>query len=437
MIAEAEGVEGLGQALSECQDFSLVKLTPAHLDVLPQVLALPPSDEQARALVIGGEALSWAPLAYWRTHAPGTRLINEYGPTETVVGCCVYEVGSERFETGSVPIGQPIANTQLYILDRKQQSVPVGVVGELYIGGAGVARGYLNRPELTAEKFIPDPFSTSHGARLYRTGDLARRLVNGALEFLGRDDHQVKIRGYRIELGEIEAALLAHGSVREAAVVARGEAGPDKRLAAYVTLAADAGTHNDELNNELGSQLKRYLSERLPEYMIPAWLIVLDALPLTPNGKVDRSALPEPAAASDTLAAGYVAPRDETEARIADVWAEVLGVARVGVNDNFFDLGGHSLLATQVVSRLRREFNIALPLRSLFESPDVARLALVVAQAAGAQTEKELPEVAAIKRGGKSLEELLAELQQLSADEVNRMLDEKSYGRAVTHEQLD
>ncbi|MBV9927472.1 MAG: AMP-binding protein, partial [Acidobacteria bacterium] len=301
------------------------------------------------------------------------------------------------------------------------------------LGGAGVARGYLGRPDLTAERFIPDPLSGEAGGRLYRTGDVARRLAGGELDFLGRGDGQVKVRGFRVELGEVEAALLRHESVREATVVARGQAGADVRLAAYVTLEPDAEGGRERPGDEveaapesnLSRLLKRYLSERLPDYMIPSWVCVLEALPLTPNGKIDRRALPEPTSAAEAGAAEYVAPRDETETRIAAVWAEVLGVERVGVNDNFFDLGGHSLLATQVVARLRREFNITLPLRSLFESPDVAGLALAVAQAAGAQAEKELPEVAAAGRGGKSLEQLLAELQRLSADEVNRMLEEK------------
>ena len=427
---KAEGRSPLDEALTDDR-VEVLKLTPSHLALLA---ARDNRGSRLRRLVVGGEALTTElARAVQRSFGREVEIYNEYGPTEATVGCMIHRFGAGADDRVHVPIGRPAANARVYVLDERLRPVPVGVAGELYLGGAGVARGYLGRPDLTAERFIPDPLSGEAGGRLYRTGDVARRLAGGELDFLGRGDGQVKVRGFRVELGEVEAALLRHESVREATVVARGQAGADVRLAAYVTLEPDAEGGRERPGDEveaapesnLSRLLKRYLSERLPDYMIPSWVCVLEALPLTPNGKIDRRALPEPTSAAEAGAAEYVAPRDETETRIAAVWAEVLGVERVGVNDNFFDLGGHSLLATQVVARLRREFNITLPLRSLFESPDVAGLALAVAQAAGAQAEKELPEVAAAGRGGKSLEQLLAELQRLSADEVNRMLEEK------------
>ena len=223
VLPEEQGIDTLAATLRAGGDFNPVKITPAHLSLLSQRLPEEEAAGRARVMVIGGEALSWESLAFWQRHAPATRLINEYGPTETVVGCCVYEASRETGRSGAVPIGRPIANTRLYVLGRHGELVPVGVPGELYIGGDGVGRGYLNRPELTAARFVPDPFSGIAGARLYRTGDLVRYLPDGNLEFLGRIDHQVKIRGYRIELGEIEAVLGQHPGVRDIVVVAREE----------------------------------------------------------------------------------------------------------------------------------------------------------------------------------------------------------------------
>ena len=321
-----------------------------------------------QTLVVGGEALLGRSLRNWREHAPETRVVNEYGPTETVVGCCVYEVAAADVKEGAVPIGRPIANTQLYVLDEWQRPVPVGVAGELYVGGAGVTRGYWRRPELTAEKYVPDPFSEQAGARLYRTGDLVRHLVDGNLEYLGRADEQVKVRGYRIELGEIEAVLAEHEEVREAIVVVREEAAADKRLVAYLVIEEGA-----ELNN---GELRSWLREKLPEYMVPTAFVTLSELPLTPNGKVDRRALPAP----EPLQAGSkrVAPRTPVEELLVGIWAEVLGVEQPGIEDDFFELGGHSLLATQVISRIRQAFEVELPLRTIFENSTVARLAAVI-----------------------------------------------------------
>jgi amino acid adenylation domain-containing protein len=237
LVPESDGVEGLTQALRGARDLSLVKITPAHLDLLRHELNPDEVVGRTRTFIVGGEALLWEQVSFWRKRAPHTRIINEYGPTETVVGCCVYECGPDSpasWPQGGVPIGRPIANTQLYVLDTRMSPTPVGVPGELYIGGDGLARGYLGRPDLTAERFVPDPFSEHAGLRLYRTGDRVRYLSDGNLEFLGRIDHQVKIRGFRIELGEIENALRSHPGVREAVVLAREEAAGQKRLVAYV-----------------------------------------------------------------------------------------------------------------------------------------------------------------------------------------------------------
>jgi amino acid adenylation domain-containing protein len=371
-------VAALGEALRAGGDFSLVKLTPAHLEILGQSIPAAEAAGRTRVFVIGGEALSWETLAFWRRNAPGTRLINEYGPTETVVGCCTYEAPpGETRPAGSVPIGRPIANTQLYVLDRHQELVPIGVHGELYVGGAGVGLGYLNRPELTAEKFVKSPFAThteaasggggDAGARLYRTGDLARYLPDGTLEFLGRIDHQVKVRGYRIELGEIEATLGQHPSMRETVVVVREDTPGDKRLVAYFVTEEGA---------ELATtDLRAFLAEKLPEYMVPAAFVELPAMPLTPNGKVDRRALPAPELQGGVGEAAHVAPSTPIEEVLAGIWAELLGVERIGAHDGFFELGGHSLLATQVLSRIRGAFQVELPFRAIFEAPTVTELA--------------------------------------------------------------
>jgi acyl carrier protein len=272
-----------------------------------------------------------------------------------------------------VPIGRPIANTQIYILDSHLQPVPAGVPGELHIGGAGLARGYLNRPEHTAEKFIPNPFSDEPGARLYKTGDLVRYLPEGNIEFLRRIDQQVKIRGFRIELGEIKTVLSKHPAVREAVVVARDDNPGDKRLVAYVVPRREPVPTI--------SELRSFLKEKLPEHMVPSAFVFLDTLPLTPNGKVDRKVLPAPDRQTATQENPLVPPSTSGQKMIAEIWAKVLKVDRVGIHDNFFDLGGHSLLATQVISRLRDAFQLELPVRVLFERPTIEELALTVEEA--------------------------------------------------------
>ncbi len=310
-------------------------------------------------------------LAVTVVRARCPRLINDYGPSEnTVVTTFLVEV--ELISSSGTriwpPIGRPLPNVQIYLLDPNRQPAPIGVPGELYIGGAGLARGYLNRPDLTAEKFIPNPFSDAPGSRLYRTGDLCRWLPDGNLEFLGRIDHQVKIRGYRIELGEIESSLRAHNQVREAVVVAREDQPGEKRLVAYVVPAAEGGT------TVSAAALREHLRAGLPTYMIPSAFVFLEALPLTPNGKLDRKALPAPDGHVE-LDGPYVPPRNPVEEQLCAIWQEVLRLERVGVHDNFFELGGHSLLATQVISRVRGAFQVELPVAALFTGATVAELA--------------------------------------------------------------
>jgi hypothetical protein len=296
-----------------------------------------------------------------------------YGPTETTVWSATHEVTHEVEDTENlIPVGLPIANTQVYVLDRHLQLAPAGVSGELYIGGAGVARGYLHRPQLTAEKFIPDPFGKKTGARIYATGDLARRRPDGAVECMGRIDYQVKIRGFRVELEEIEARLGQHPKVREGVVIAQRDSSGNTRLIAYVTpeegQAPDAG------------ELRSFLKERLPEYMMPAVFVTLPSLPLTSNGKINRKALPSPEIARPDLRSQYVAPRSKLERTIAEIWQGALSVEKVGLHDNFFDLGGHSLLMAQVHSQLRDALKKDLPLIKLLEHPTINSLARYLTQ---------------------------------------------------------
>ncbi|HLX44911.1 MAG TPA: amino acid adenylation domain-containing protein, partial [Bryobacteraceae bacterium] len=385
LLPEAMGAQNLIEALRQ-KKRSLVKITPAHLELLSQQLSPEEVDGMTKTFVIGGENLLAEGLQLWRNSAPGTRLINEYGPTETVVGCCVYEVRPEDPKSGSIPIGRPIANTQLYVLDNELQPVRPGVMGELYIGGAGVARGYFNRPELTKERFLADPFSSQPGARIYKTGDFARYRPDGVLEYLGRIDNQVKVRGYRIELGEIEAALANHPEVRSCVVLAREDVPGDKQLVAYVVPRDDRKPDFE--------QVRSFLTQRLPEYMAPAHYVVLDAFPLTQNGKIDRNALPAP----DSRAVGSgseAAPRDAVERQLAELWAKLLRVRHVGIHDDFFKLGGHSLLAVRMLVDLGKLGYQRLPLTVLVEAPTIAKLADVLRQQArgSSETSVELPQV--------------------------------------------
>ncbi len=355
-------------------EITILQATPATWRML---LAAGWRGQPGLQMLCGGEALPRA-LADGLLDK-GAALWNVYGPTETTIwsSACRVEAGE-----ASISIGRPIANTQFYVLDKRLRAVPVGVIGELYIGGLGLARGYRHRAGLTAERFLPDPFATTPGARLYRTGDLARWRGDGTLECLGRVDHQVKIRGFRVELGEIEAALARHPAVREAAVAARADASGELSLAAYIVVRE--GSDGSSV-----AELRRWLVDLLPDYMVPSAFVSLEKLPLTPNGKVDRQALPDPGQARLDDSTLFVPPRGPFEEEVASSWGALFGLKRVGAHDNFFQLGGHSLLATQAISRLRDAFGVEIPLRALFESPTVAALAqqIELIRRGGAKTE--------------------------------------------------
>ncbi|HEY0603236.1 MAG TPA: amino acid adenylation domain-containing protein [Herpetosiphonaceae bacterium] len=454
VVLQAEDMRGSGAAAApQSTAYSLAaqlrRHQVSHLQCTPALARMLLTDaETAQALsgvkhlLLGGEALPAALVEQLRV-ATNARLYNMYGPTETTVWSAACPLSSVE---GVVPIGRPIANTHIYLLDRYLQHVPVGVPGELYIGGAGVVRGYLGRPDLTAERFIPDPFAQGPGARLYRTGDLARYLPDGQIEFLGRLDHQVKLRGYRIELGEIEATLAQHPAVDAVVVTAREMASGEPMLVAYVeqrtkeqrpegTKNQEPRTKNQELSEDvlspspaagtlwveaearrgsgqgdkggegLSSTLRQWLGAGLPAYMIPTHIMVLDALPLTPNGKVDRRALPDPDHTRPDLASEFVAPATPVERDVAAIWSDVLGVERVGIHDNFFDLGGHSLLVVQVMSRIRTLFQVEIPLRFMFETPTVAGLVVEIAQKQAELIDQD------------ELALLLAELEEIATDE--------------------
>ena len=357
-------------------------------------------------VITGGEAASWEMfqrIADMKTCA----IINHYGPTETTIGSLTYDfVGLNETSrlAAIVPLGRPIANSQVYVLDVLGQPAPFGVAGELCISGDGVSSGYLNQPEQTAQRFVRNPFSVEASSRMYMSGDRARWLPDGIVEFLGRVDNQVKIRGHRVEPEEIEGVLRKHASVQQAVVIPRDDKTGEKRLVAYVAPGKGAAT---------ADELRIYLSHQLPEYMVPSVIVVMPALPLTPNGKIDRRSLPDPEVNRDAGKV-FVGSRNSVEQALADIWAQVLGVERVGVNDNFFELGGHSLLATQVVSRVRSDFDVQLPLRSIFEAPTVAGLAETVS---GLQS---------VNGHDDEMGRMLAELENLSEEEVQRLLELES-----------
>jgi acyl-coenzyme A synthetase/AMP-(fatty) acid ligase/acyl carrier protein len=327
--------------------------------------------ESLRLVIIGGEQVLAEAIMMWYEQVKNkSQLVNTYGPTETtVVVSSQYLIDSntENPKTVSSSIGRPWANTIMYILDKKLNPVPLGVPGELYIGGAGLARGYLNRPDLTQEKFIPNPFSNNPKCRLYKTGDLCRYLSNGNIEYLGRIDAQINLRGFRIELGEIESVLVQEQEVRDAVVLVREDVLGEPRIIAYLV------GQESEANT-----IRQKLKTKLPDYMIPSNFVWLSALPLTPNDKVDRKALA--ALGKDSYATKKVfrEPRNSLEQQILDIWMSILHIERISIDDNFFELGGHSLLATQIISRIHQSFDIVIPLKTLFESPTVAELSLKV-----------------------------------------------------------
>jgi amino acid adenylation domain-containing protein len=363
IVPEGSEIDGLGQLLCGNRCAGLVKITPAHLDAVGRTVAAEGKQPSASLFVVGGEALAPSTVRLWQRMQPDVRIVNEYGPTETVVGCVVYEVPPDCPLTATTPIGRPIANTQIYILDTRGDPAPIGVRGELYIGGAGVARGYLNRPDQTAERFVADPFSAEPGARMYKTGDLGRWTADGIIEYLGRNDFQVKIRGFRIELGEIEARLAECEGVSEVNVIAREDSPGDKRLVAYYITGM----------NIRPEALRAHLLARLPEYMVPAAYVRLDRMPLTHNGKLDRNALPAPDSRAYALDA-YEAPAGPVEEKLARIWTRVLGLDRISRNANFFDIGGHSLLAIGTLMLIEAEFGHSLHLTSLFTAPSIAML---------------------------------------------------------------
>jgi acyl-coenzyme A synthetase/AMP-(fatty) acid ligase/acyl carrier protein len=386
----------------------VLKIAPSHLQAL---LADNNSEGMLprKYLVLGGEALSRQLLDSILATSPACRILNHYGPTETTVGSLTLNASEQELSdlARTVPIGRPIANTQIYILDKHQQLCPTGVAGELYIGGAGVAAGYQNDSEQTAARFVPDLFSTNPGSRIYRTGDLARYLPDGTIEFLGRGDHQVKVRGYRIELGEIESTLTEHPLIRQAIVVLRHDGGRE-RLVAYVM--------SSQLRPENTVEITEFLKERLPDYMVPAPIVVMRAFPTTPNGKVDRAVLPAPEAAQGANRV-VIAPQTFVEIELAEIWGSLLGIDEFSVHDDFFDLGGHSLLATQVVSRVRKAFDKEIPLRTIFDAPTIAKLAAAIEEAPVAVSA--------------DLQLELDAIESLTEEEAERLLRDQSQANQV------
>jgi amino acid adenylation domain-containing protein len=374
---------------------------------VPSMLALwleTPGLEQLPALryvICGGEALSGQLLTtYFERLGESVELHHSYGPTETSIAAAESTCSPSYCSWRRMPLGHALANTKLYVVDADLQLAPFGVAGELCVGGDGVARGYLNRPELTATAFMPDPFSSEPGARLYRTGDRVRYLHDGSLEFLGRVDDQIKLRGVRIELGEIEVTLRSHPAVREAVAVVREFAIGDSRLVVYVVADGEVDP----------AALRDYLRGKLPEYLLPSAFVLLEKLPLLPSGKINKHALPAPEITRQAVAESYVAPRTAMEEIIAGIWSELLGVERVGVYDNFFELGGHSLLAAQIIVRVRHKFAVNVPLQSLFDTPNVAGLALAVTQ-----TQAQMLDLT-------ETQNLLAELEALSEEEAQSLV---------------
>jgi amino acid adenylation domain-containing protein len=384
---------------------SVVQVVPSMLRVVMEEAALAEC-ERLRLVFSGGEELSRETVErfYERVgEKQRTRLVNLYGPTEAAIDATYWE--SDKVEAGrKVPIGRPIGNVRVYVMDEEQRLAAVGMSGEIYIGGEGVARGYLNRAELTAEKFIADRFSATPGGRLYKTGDLARYLPDGNIEYLGRKDHQIKVRGHRIELGEIEAIIKQQGWVRDAVVLVSEQGVGGKRLIGYVVAEEERGA-------SMGG-LREILEQELPEVMVPTRLIKIEAIPMTANGKTDRKALLAYNNGSLESREAYVAPRNPVEEVMAGIWAKVLEVEQVGVFDNFFNLSGNSLLATQLISRIREAFRLELPLRSLFEAPTVADLSLVLSSSE-------------INRGQvEKIAAVLKTVEHMSTGEVMQLLDD-------------
>lgn len=383
------------------EKIDLLKIAPSHLRALmatgDPAKVLPP-----KHLVIGGESLHWDFVRQIRNASP-CKILNHYSPTETTIGCLTFETEADSplaSVTAVVPLGRPIANMKVYVLDQDLEPVPLGVPGDLYIGGRGVSNGYLGRPDLTAEKFMVDPLNPNSGLRFYRSGDRARFLPGGVIEFLGREDNQVKVRGFRVELGEVEAVLSRHPAIEQAVVVFKQGSGGDQSLVAFAIAPKQPAA----------SELREFMLQYVPDYMVPSNFVYVDAFPLNANGKADRLALAERIPAATPVAAEFNG-MDTLQRKVAEIWCAVLQRSHVGLNDNFFELGGHSLLATQVIARLRSAFDIPVPLRAIFEAPTVAGLAEVVKQHS---TETAEPE---------DIARILSEVEGMSEEEARSLLE--------------
>lgn len=384
-------------SLSSADQITLINTVPSAMAELLPLRGLP----SVRVVNLAGEPLRASLVQQVYQHQTVERVFNLYGPSEDTTYSTAALIAKD---TGAAPsIGRPIANTQIYLLDSQLEPVPKSATGELYIGGDGLARGYMGRPAMTAERFVPDPFSNKPGARLYRTGDLARCRDDGEIDFLGRKDNQVKIRGYRIELGEIEAALSAHPAIRDLVVCTHEGAGDNKRLVAYIVFEPNQSASVTELRG--------FLQSRLPEPWVPSVFVPLPELPLLPNGKIDRRSLPEPGTDRPVLERSYVAPRTAVEEQLAEIWARMLKIDKVGIDDNFFELGGHSLLATQLISQVRKAFMIELSPRRLFEEPTIERLAILITQLQASQQDAD------------EINEWLNRLENLTEAEARALLE--------------
>jgi len=388
----------LAQIIFE-QKITTLHFVPSMLQVFVEEQGIEEKCASLKRVFSSGEALTFDLQKRLFNRLNNIQLHNLYGPTEAAIDVTYWQCQRESL-VNQIPIGKPIANTQVYILDLHLNPVPIGVPGELHIGGFGLARGYLNRPELTAEKFISNPFNKAPDARLYKTGDLAYYLPDGNIIYLNRIDNQVKLRGFRIELGEIESVILQHPEIRETAVIVREDQPGDKRLVAYLVF---------KKQKVMAGILRQFLSKKLPEYMLPSAFVSLEVIPLTPNGKADYYALPIPDITENTRT-DFVSPSSPTEEILATLWAEILRVDHVSIDDNFFELGGHSLLATQVISRIRDTFSVDLPFHSFFESPTVERLAIKITQSHAEKIESN------------EIDELLSELAELSDEDVLELL---------------
>jgi len=376
LLPEENPVEELAEILRTRPDFGLIKITPTHLTLLTPLLTPAEARAATRTLVVGADFLMAEPTLFWQEHAPQVRLLNEYGPTETVVGCSAHVLAPGIHSAGPVPVGGPIQNLCFYVLDAHREPVPVGLPGELYIGGVGVARGYLGRPGLTAEKFLPDPFGAP-GSRMYRTGDRARWLESGSLLILGRVDHQIKLRGFRVELGEVEAVLRRHPGVRDSLVIARKTPAGDTQLVAYIVGSAH------------GTELRDHLRRHLPEYMLPSAFVPLDSLPQTATGKLNHDALPPPEDPNtNRQQSADDAPKNFTEVQLIHIWEELLGTERIGATQNFFDVGGNSLIALRLFAQIKRRLNCDLPLSILFDNATVRGMATAILGKRGRSEER-------------------------------------------------